>query len=276
MNFDLGEKCERDLSSPLGPGEDEGEEWKSSQRSSRVARGLRHMLPSLVWRVTETAQKKTPLYDEHVRRGAKMVPFAGWLMPVQYTSIVEEHQAVRKNVGMFDISHMGQLIVDDSDSRSWLNRMLTNNIDKLEVGQGQYTFLLKERGGIIDDLIAYRIGDKKFLLVVNASRTDEDFEWLDGHRANNVRLGDRSAHFGGVAIQGPRVTELFVNVPARNHIVDLAADFCVRRIDVRHTDAPVQARRKRAAGHFADPLAIFENRVVWSRRRTFIYHFEGN
>src|SRR3989454_2548326 len=208
----------------LGPGEDEGEEWKSSQRSSRVARGLRHMLPSLVWRVTETAQKKTPLYDEHVRRGAKMVPFAGWLMPVQYTSIVEEHQAVRKDVGMFDISHMGQLIVDGSDSRTWLNTMLTNNIDKLEVGQGQYTFLLNERGGIIDDLIAYRIGDKKFLLVVNASRTDEDFEWLDGHRANNVRLGDRSAHFGGVAIQGPRVTELFVNVPARNHIVDLELD----------------------------------------------------
>src|SRR5260370_20026996 len=208
----------------LGPGEDEGEEWKSSQRSSRFALGLRHMLPSIVWRVTETAQKKTPLYDEHVRSGAKMVAFAVWLMTVQYTSIVEEHQAVRKDGGMFDISHMGQLIVDGSDSRSWLNTMLTNNIDKLEVGQGQYTFLLNERGGIIDDLIAYRIGDKKFLLVVNASRTDEDFDWLDGHRANNVRLGDRSAHFGGVAIQGPRVTELFVNVPARNHIVDLELD----------------------------------------------------
>src|SRR5213593_4816856 len=114
-------------------------------------------------------------------------------MPVQYTSIVEEHQAVRNNVGIFDISHMGQLLVSGPAARGWLNTMLTNNIDKLEVGQGQYTFLLNERGGIIDDLIAYRIGDKKFLLVVNASRTDEDFEWLDGHLANNVRLGDRSA-----------------------------------------------------------------------------------
>jgi aminomethyltransferase len=174
--------------------------------------------------VTEAAQKKTPLYDEHVKRGAKMVPFAGWLMPVQYTSIVEEHQAVRKNVGMFDISHMGQLIVDGSDARRWLNTMLTNNIDRLEVGQGQYTFLLNERGGIIDDLIAYRIGDAKFLLVVNASCTDEDFEWLDRHRPNNVRLGDRSAHFGGVAIQGPRVSELFVNLPPRNQIVDVEID----------------------------------------------------
>jgi aminomethyltransferase len=174
--------------------------------------------------VAETPQKKTALYDEHVKRGAKMVPFAGWLMPVQYTSIVEEHQAVRKNVGMFDISHMGQLIVDGSDARSWLNTMLTNNIDKLEVGQGQYTFLLNHRGGIIDDLIAYRIGEAKLLLVVNASCTDEDFAWLDQYRPSNVRLGDRSAHFGGVAIQGPRVSELFVNLPARNHIVDLELD----------------------------------------------------
>jgi aminomethyltransferase len=171
--------------------------------------------------VSETAQKKTALYDEHVKLGAKMVPFAGWLMPVQYTGIVEEHQAVRKNVGVFDISHMGQLIVEGKGARGWLNTMLTNNIDKLEVGQGQYTFLLNEKGGIIDDLIAYRIAETKFLLVVNAACADQDFDWLDRHRPSDVRLGDRSAHFGGVAIQGPRVNELFVNLPARNHIVDV-------------------------------------------------------
>ena len=171
--------------------------------------------------MTDTAQKKTLLYDEHVKLGAKMVPFAGWLMPVQYTSIVEEHHAVRKNVGMFDISHMGQLIVEGKDTRSWLNTMLTNNIDKLNVGQGQYTFLLNDKAGIIDDLIAYRVGDAKFLLVVNASCTDEDFNWLDQHRPENIRLGERGRHFGGVAIQGPRIGELFVNLPTRNHIVDL-------------------------------------------------------
>jgi aminomethyltransferase len=188
--------------------------------------------------MTEAAQKRTPLYDEHVRLGAKIVPFAGWLMPVQYTSIVEEHQAVRNNVGIFDISHMGQLIVEGSDARAWLNTMLTNNIDKLNIGTGQYTFLLNEGGGIIDDLIVYRIEEHEFLLVVNAARTGEDFAWLQEHlppvarvaaaTASEVRISNRSANFGGVAIQGPRVAELFhallgdgVDLPPRNRIVHL-------------------------------------------------------
>jgi len=190
--------------------------------------------------MSETAQKTTPLYQEHLRLGAKIIPFGGWLMPVQYTSILEEHQAVRNNVGVFDISHMGQLIVSGPAAAEWLNTMLTNNIDKLEVGQGQYTFLLNERGGIIDDLIVYRIEEQKFLLVVNAARTDEDIAWLDQHlpaveaavsAANQVRIDNHSADFGGVAIQGPRVAELFhvlfgndVDLPPRNHIVDLGFD----------------------------------------------------
>jgi aminomethyltransferase len=178
--------------------------------------------------VSDAAQKRTPLYGEHVRHGAKIVPFSGWLMPVQYTGILEEHQAVRNNVGMFDISHMGQLIVAGSGAREWLNTMLTNNIDKLDVGTGQYTFLLNERAGIIDDLIVYRTGDEKFLLVVNASRAEEDLQWLKGHSRENVKVDDRSADFGGVAIQGPRVTDLFhalqVDLPPRNRIVDLALD----------------------------------------------------
>jgi aminomethyltransferase len=130
---------------------------------------------------------------------------------------------------------MGQLIVDGSNAGSWLNTMLTNNIDKLETGQGQYTFLLNDAGGIIDDLIAYRIGDQNFLLVVNASRTEEDFDWLNRHRPPDVALNNRSADFGGVAIQGPKVVELFVDLfrkaspartelPPRNHIADLAIE----------------------------------------------------
>jgi len=194
--------------------------------------------------VSEAAHKKTPLYDEHTRLGAKMVPFAGWLMPVQYTSIVEEHQAVRNNVGVFDISHMGQFIVDGADGRDWLNWMLTNNVDKLDVGMGQYTFLLNDRGGIIDDLIVYRIDEQKYLLVVNAARADEDFAWLQDHlkagraldrpggeTAASCNLTSRSADFGAVAIQGPRTVALFhalfgkhIELPARNHIVDVPFD----------------------------------------------------
>ena len=190
--------------------------------------------------MTDTVPKKTPLYEEHVGLGAKIIPFGGWLMPVQYTSIVEEHQAVRNGVGIFDISHMGQLIVEGSGARAWLNTMLTNNVDKLQDRTGQYTFLLNEHGGIIDDLIVYRIDNEKFLLVVNASRTDEDFIWLQKHlpaveaaasAADEVCIGNRSADFGGVAIQGPRVVDLFhalfgtdVDLPPRNHIVDLPFD----------------------------------------------------
>ena len=201
---------------------------------------LRNTRPSLVSLVIEDSPRKTPLYDEHVWLGAKMVPFAGWLMPVQYTSIVDEHQAVRNALGIFDISHMGQFIVDGAGAREWLNTMLTNNTNKLDISMGQYSFLLNERGGIIDDLIVYRIGDQKFLLVVNAARTEEDFAWLQNHvpavepavsTAKEIRLTDRSAKFGGVAIQGPRTAELFhalfgidADLPSRNSIADLPFD----------------------------------------------------
>ena len=154
--------------------------------------------------MSEAAQKKTPLYDEHMRLGAKMVPFAGWLMPVQYTSIVEEHQAVRNNVGVFDISHMGQFIVEGAGARDWLNSMLTNNVDKLDVGTGQYTFLLNDRGGIIDDLIVYRIDEQKYLLVVNAARADEDFAWLQNHLKEGAPIAQRTGDAASCTLKSQR------------------------------------------------------------------------
>ncbi|MFL6583947.1 MAG: glycine cleavage system aminomethyltransferase GcvT [Chthoniobacterales bacterium] len=177
--------------------------------------------------MTAAPLKRTPLHEEHVRLGAKMIPFGDWEMPVQYSGIVDEHQAVRNNIGIFDISHMGQLVVSGTGGGEWLNRMLTNNIEKLEVGGGQYTFLLNQNAGIIDDLIVYRVAPERFLLVVNASRTDEDFTWLQSHIHPGVTLENRSASYGGLAIQGPRVGQLFrelfgaeFELPARNTIVD--------------------------------------------------------
>ena len=170
-------------------------------------------------------EKRTALYDEHLRLGAKIIPFGGWLMPVQYSSIREEHAAVRNDVGVFDISHMGDLIASGPGAREWLNTMLTNNLAKLEVGTGQYTLLLNDEAGIIDDLIAYRIEEEKFLLVVNAARIGEDFAWLRSHLATGVQLENESEQFAGLAIQGPKVGQLFKAVfgqekelPARNQI----------------------------------------------------------
>ncbi len=148
-------------------------------------------------------------------------------MPVQYTSISDEHQAVRHAVGVFDISHMGQLIASGAGAAEWLDLMLTNNVGKLEIGGGQYSFLLNEHAGIIDDLIIYRTGKEEFLLVVNASRTEEDFAWLQTHLPEGITLDNRSAERAGLAIQGPKVVELFqkmlgagTTLPARNQLQD--------------------------------------------------------
>ena len=174
--------------------------------------------------MSESAAKSTPLYDEHVKLGAKIIPFGGWMMPVQYSSIREEHQAVREAVGVFDISHMGELIASGPRAAEWLDTMLTNNVAKLETGSGQYTFLLNDEAGIIDDLILYRIEDEKFLLVVNASRIEDDFAWLQSHVALDVQLEDQSERYAGLAIQGPKVSQLFQalfrgqEMPARNQI----------------------------------------------------------
>ena len=218
--------------------------------------------------MSDAGEKTTPLYQEHVRLGAKIIPFGGWLMPVQYTSIMDEHQAVRKSVGMFDISHMGQLLADGSEARTWLNRMLTNNIEKLEIGTGQYTFLLNEAGGIIDDLIVYRVAEQKFLLVVNASRSDEDFAWLEQHLSQNVALTNRSADFGGVAIQGPRVVELFhallgahTELPPRNHLIDTE----VGGMPVFIHSTWDEPRRSRSMLEVATPVALTATRLADAR-----------
>jgi aminomethyltransferase len=173
----------------------------------------------------------TPLHAEHVRLGAKMVDFGGWSMPVQYSGIIDEHHAVRGNLGVFDISHMGQFFAEGAGTAAWLNGLLTNNVDRLGVGECQYTLLLNETGGVIDDLIVYRIGDARYLLVVNAGRIDEDFAWMYGRLAPGVALENRSEHFAGLAVQGPRSAQLFdvffqgkYSRPARNEILSVQVD----------------------------------------------------
>lgn len=179
--------------------------------------------------------KHSPLEAAHVALGAKLVSFAGWNMPVQYTSIIDEHTAVRTACGIFDISHMGQFIVSGSTATVWLNGLLTNDIAKLGVGQGQYTLMLNESGGVIDDLIAYRSGETEFFLVVNASMIDEDFFWMAALQDAGVVLRNESDLWAGMAIQGPLAVEVFTKVfpsetlPPRNGIMTTATGCVVCR-----------------------------------------------
>jgi aminomethyltransferase len=156
--------------------------------------------------------KRTPLFTAHQKLGGKLVEFGGWEMPVQYTSITDEHLAVRKAAGIFDISHMGEVTVSGSGAAEFLNSVLTNDIRKLAPGEGQYTLMCNERGGVIDDLYAYRLSGEVFFLVINASRIEPDVAWLQAQaahfpRRNELRLTDASHNYAAVAVQGPRVRE---------------------------------------------------------------------
>jgi aminomethyltransferase len=147
--------------------------------------------------------RETPLAPAHKALGARMVEFGGWNMPVSYTSILEEHKAVREKAGLFDISHMGQLFVSGTGAEAWLNNLLTNDIRRISPGYGQYTLMLNDGGGTVDDLIVYRLEDQRYLLLVNASRIEDDFNWLDRKKNANVSLENLSEAFGGIALQGP-------------------------------------------------------------------------
>lgn len=156
---------------------------------------------------------RTPLYTAHQRLGAKLIEFGGWEMPVQYSSIVDEHLCVRRSAGVFDICHMGELFVTGSQAADFLNACLTNDIRKLAIGQGQYTLMCQETGGVVDDLYVYRLEDNRYLLILNASRIDRDVAWLQLRLENLLQssagtvLDPASNRFGAIALQGPRVAE---------------------------------------------------------------------
>jgi aminomethyltransferase len=176
--------------------------------------------------------RRTPLYERHISRGARMMDFAGWEMPVQYTGILDEHRAVREACGVFDISHMGEFVVRGREASAWLDSLLTNRVAALEPGQAQYSLLLHERGGIIDDLIVYRTGLQEFLLIVNAAKIIEDFAWLRGRLSDEaggiLELANLSDAYAALALQGPNAPEVFSKVfslaweDRRNRLFDLA------------------------------------------------------
>src|SRR3954470_17177092 len=160
------------------------------------------------------ALKRTPLHDRHVAAGARLVPFAGWEMPVQYGGIREEHLAVRERAGIFDVSHMGEIETTGPDAEGFLQRILSNDVAKIADGGAQYSVLCRDDGGVLDDLFTYKLGHDRFLTVTNASNHEKDLDWFSRHTEGfNVTLHDRLHDYAMLAVQGP---------DARGIVTDLA------------------------------------------------------
>ena len=153
--------------------------------------------------------RKTPLHDEHVALGARMVDFAGWSMPVQYAGIIEEHEAVRSSAGVFDVSHMAEFRFSGPEAKAALQRIVTNDLDKIDpLGRAVYTVMCDEDGGIIDDLIVYHSGDDEYLIVANAANHDVDWAWISDHLPDSIEAVDESDRTALIALQGPKALEI--------------------------------------------------------------------
>jgi aminomethyltransferase len=160
--------------------------------------------------VTTPTLKRTPLFESHVQAGARLVPFTGWEMPVQYgDGIRAEHLAVRNGVGIFDVSHMGEVEIAGPDAEAFLQRLYSNDVSKIAIGGAQYALLCDEDGGVLDDLFTYRLDSDRYLTVTNAANHDDDFAWLSGHAADfDVEVTDAADRFAMLAVQGPIAREI--------------------------------------------------------------------
>ncbi|NLD34555.1 MAG: glycine cleavage system aminomethyltransferase GcvT [Clostridiales bacterium] len=158
-------------------------------------------------------EKKTPLYDLHVRLQGKIVPFAGYLLPVQYpTGVIAEHNAVRRACGLFDVSHMGEILFEGPDALSNLQRMHTNDFSGMQVGRVRYSPICNKQGGIVDDLIVYKFAEDRYLLIVNAANKDKDFAWYTKHAQGDVKILDLSDQYAQLALQGPKAPAVLARV----------------------------------------------------------------
>ncbi|WP_144552416.1 glycine cleavage system aminomethyltransferase GcvT [Bacillus sp. X1(2014)] len=165
---------------------------------------------------TETLLKRTPLFETYKKHGAKVIDFGGWELPVQFSSILEEHEAVRNRAGLFDVSHMGEVVVEGKDAESYINYLVTNDVTKLSINQAQYTAMCYQNGGTVDDLLVYKLTNEKYLLVINAANIDKDFEWMKQHVKGEVTLKNISNETAQLAIQGPKAERILQKLTETN------------------------------------------------------------
>ncbi|WP_046174683.1 glycine cleavage system aminomethyltransferase GcvT [Domibacillus indicus] len=160
--------------------------------------------------------KKTPLFEEYEKHGARVINFGGWALPVQFTSILKEHEAVRSGAGMFDVSHMGEVLVKGKGAESCLNSLLTNDLSSLSKGRALYTAMCYEDGGTVDDLLVYKKAEDEWMLVVNAANIDKDMEWIKQHLASGVTAANLSEETALLAVQGPKAEEVLQELTKEN------------------------------------------------------------
>jgi len=152
--------------------------------------------------------KKTPLYEKHIELGGKIVEFAGWALPVQYKSIIEEHEKVRNSAGVFDVSHMGEILIDGTGAEEFLQHLITNDISTLKEGRVRYSPVCYPDGGTVDDVIVYKLSNQKYLVVVNAANTEKDYQWMLDNATADVSITNVSDNYALLAIQGPKAIEI--------------------------------------------------------------------
>ncbi|HWL22892.1 MAG TPA: glycine cleavage system aminomethyltransferase GcvT [Ureibacillus sp.] len=164
----------------------------------------------------EAKLKRTPLFEEYAKYGGKTIDFGGWELPVQFSSIKEEHDAVRHRAGLFDVSHMGEIFVEGKDALNYLQKLLSNDISKIPVGGAQYNAMCYENGGVVDDLIVYFLGEDRYLLCVNAANIEKDFEWMLSQSEGEVAITNQSNEFAQIALQGPLAEQVLQTLTETN------------------------------------------------------------
>lgn len=204
--------------------------------------------------------KRTALADEYQKYGGKTVDFAGWFMPVEFEGIIKEHETVRNNVGLFDVSHMGEITVKGPDALSFVNRLITNDLEKIVDSQVLYTFMCREDGGVVDDILVYRFSKEDILLVVNASNTDKDYQWvLENHRDEHVEIENISNETAQLAIQGPKAESL-LQAHTDEDLSEIKFFFAKRHVEIDGIDCMVS--RTGYTGEDGFEIYLSNDRVV--------------
>lgn len=213
--------------------------------------------------MTRDSARATPLFECHREAGGKLVEFAGWQLPVQYTSVMAEHRAVRNAAGLFDVSHMGEIRVAGRGALDFLERLTPNHVGKLEPGRAHYSALLNDRGTYLDDLLVYRLGEEEFLLVVNAANRSTDYDWIVEHAPAGVDIEDRSDDFALLALQGPAALGILARLT--DHPVDEIRYYRFARGEVDGHPALLSRTGYTGEDGFELYLAPEDAQPVWRR-----------